>query len=343
INTSCSSGLVAAHQACQSLRAGDCDTAIAAAVNLMLTPHAWWGMSQAGMLSEDGRCRAFDRRANGLVPGEAVVAVVLKRLSRAQADGDPIHALIVGSGINYDGRTNGITAPNGAAQAELIGEVQARAKIDPGQIGYVVTHGTGTRLGDPVEINALDEVFGAKAPAPGYCALTSVKGAVGHAFAAAGLVNLVCAVQALTQRTIPPSLHCEERSDYIDWSRSAFEVNRERREWVSATPRVAAVSAFGMSGTNAHMLLREYEAPAVAEEGGPAYWLLAVSAKSGEALRERLADLATALRGRAWGAADVRSLGYTLLCGRQAFSHRCVVVAQDADDAIRLLECAAAG
>ncbi|MBB4730094.1 non-ribosomal peptide synthetase, partial [Xanthomonas arboricola] len=343
INTSCSSGLVAAHQACQSLRAGDCDTAIAAAVNLMLTPHAWWGMSQAGMLSEDGRCRAFDRRANGLVPGEAVVAVVLKRLSRAQADGDPIHAVIVGSGINYDGRTNGITAPNGAAQAELIGEVQARAKVDPHQIGYVVTHGTGTRLGDPVEINALDEVFGAKTPATGFCALTSVKGAVGHTFAAAGLVNLVCAVQALTQRTIPPSLYCEERSDYIDWSRSAFEVNRERREWVSATPRVAAVSAFGMSGTNAHMLVREYEAPALADEGGPAYWLLAVSAKSEEALRERLAALARTLRERTWSAAAVRSLGYTLLCGRQPFAHRCVVVAQDADHAIGLLERAAKG
>ncbi|PTY28515.1 hypothetical protein XAP3CFBP6996_022485, partial [Xanthomonas citri pv. fuscans CFBP 6996] len=343
INTSCSSGLVAAHQACQSLRAGDCDTAIAAAVNLMLTPHAWWGMSQAGMLSEDGRCRAFDRRANGLVPGEAVVAVVLKRLSRAQADGDPIHAVIVGSGINYDGRTNGITAPNGAAQAELIGEVQARAKVHPHQIGYVVTHGTGTRLGDPVEINALDEVFGATAQATGFCALTSVKGAVGHAFAAAGLVNLVCAVQALTQRTIPPSLYCEERSDYIDWSRSAFEVNRERREWVSATPRVAAVSAFGMSGTNAHMLVREYQAPALADEGGPAYWLLAVSAKSEQALRERLAALARTVRERTWSAASVRSLGYTLLCGRQPFAHRCMVVAQDADDAIGLLERAANG
>ncbi|WP_313914577.1 beta-ketoacyl synthase N-terminal-like domain-containing protein, partial [Tahibacter sp.] len=344
LNTSCSSGLVAAHQACLSLRAGDCDTAIAAGVNLMLAPYAYVGMTQAGMLSEDGRCYAFDRRANGLVPGEAVVAVVLKRLSRAQADGDPIRAVIVGSGINYDGHTNGITAPSGAAQARLIGEVYARAGIDARQIGYVVTHGTGTRLGDPVEVNALQEVFGAHTAERGFCALTSTKGNVGHTFAASGLVNLVCAVQALQHRQIPASLHCEEQSEYIDWERSAFHVNRQTRPWLSDGPRHAALSAFGMSGTNVHMVVREADAPVEAVQTGVApYLLMALSAKSAVALQQRLRDLRVLLQSRAWDAAAVQSLAYTLLCGRQHFAHRCVVVAQDVDDALHLLARAEAG
>ncbi|MCU1246934.1 MAG: pksN 5, partial [Acidobacteria bacterium] len=155
INTTCSSGLVAAHEACLSLRTGECDTAIAAGVNLMLTPFGYLSMGQAGMLSPDGRCYAFDERANGMVPGEAVVVVVLKRLAQAVADGDPIHAVIRGSGVNYDGKTNGITAPSGAAQTELLREVYERTRTNPREIEYVVTHGTGTKLGDPVEINAL--------------------------------------------------------------------------------------------------------------------------------------------------------------------------------------------
>ncbi|MCP3943733.1 MAG: polyketide synthase, partial [Desulfobacteraceae bacterium] len=150
INTTCSSGLVAAHQACQSLRAGECDSAIAAGVNLMLTPAPYMAMSRAGMLSEKGRCSAFDKEADGMVPGEAVAAVVLRRLSQAQADGDPVYAVIRGSGVNYDGKTNGITAPSGVAQTALLKSVYDRYRVNPGDIEYIVTHGTGTKLGDPV-------------------------------------------------------------------------------------------------------------------------------------------------------------------------------------------------
>ena len=159
INTACSSGLVAAHQAILSLRNGECDTAIAAGVNLLLTPESFIGMSQAGMLSGDGKCHAFDKQANGMVPGEAVAVVILKRLSRAEADGDPIYAVIQGSGINYDGKTNGITAPSGVSQTKLIKSVYDRYRINPEEIEYIVTHGTGTKLGDPVEINALIDAF----------------------------------------------------------------------------------------------------------------------------------------------------------------------------------------
>ena len=175
INTSCSSGLVAAHQACLSLRAGECDAAIVAGVNAIFTPHAYLTMSAAGMLSPDGRTYAFDRRANGLVPGEAVVALVLKPLSAAQADGDPIYAVLRGSAINYDGRTNGITAPSGTAQMDVLRQAYRNASVWPREIDYVVAHGTGTRLGDPVEIQALEEVFRESTEDRRFCALTSAK------------------------------------------------------------------------------------------------------------------------------------------------------------------------
>ncbi|WP_039806158.1 polyketide synthase, partial [Pelosinus sp. HCF1] len=152
INTACSSGLVAVHQACQSIRQQECDTALAAGVNLLLTPQMFQGMSEAGMLSEDGKCFAFDKRANGMVPAEAVAVVVLKRLSQAKADKDPIYAVIKGSGINYDGKTNGITAPSGASQTKLLKSVYDQYQINPEDLEYIVTHGTGTKLGDPIEV-----------------------------------------------------------------------------------------------------------------------------------------------------------------------------------------------
>ncbi|MCP5003507.1 MAG: SDR family NAD(P)-dependent oxidoreductase, partial [Planctomycetes bacterium] len=159
INTACSSGLVAAHQACLSLKNHECDTAVAAGVNLLLTPESYIAMSSAGMLSKDGKCFTFDKRANGMVPGEAVAVVVFKRLAQAEADGDPIYGVIRGSGINYDGKTNGITAPSGVAQKELLTSVYTQSHINPEEIEYIVTHGTGTKLGDPVEINALYDAF----------------------------------------------------------------------------------------------------------------------------------------------------------------------------------------
>ena len=342
INTACSSGLVAAHQACLSLWAGECDTMIAAGVNLLLTPATLVLMGQAGMLSPEGKCRAFDRRANGMVPGEAVVAVVLKRLSQAQADGDPIHAVITGSGINYDGKTQGITAPSGAAQTQLLQAIYERFRIDPNELDYIVTHGTGTPLGDPVEINALIDAFKPHTQRRGYCAVTSNKTNLGHTQAASGLVNLVTLVLAMRHATIPASLHCAEESEHIAWKASPFHVNKTATPWPARAdrPRLGAVSAFGISGTNAHMVVQSYTAETVETDAScrPLYYLLALSAKTGEALKERIDDLLVTLRARSWNSRALRAMSYTLLTGRQHYSHRCAVVIQGCDDAVYVLQ-----
>jgi acyl transferase domain-containing protein len=344
INTACSSGLVALHQACQSLRAGECDSAVVASANLILAPTNYILMSDAGMLSPRGRCFTFDARADGMVPGEAVVALVLKSVARARACGDRIHAMVRGSGINCDGKTNGLTAPNGAAQAELISGIYARAKVPPADIEYIVAHGTGTWLGDPVEVNALVDVFKRSVPPGERCALTSTKTNVGHTFAASGLVSLIGLVQALRHEMIPASLNCEQPSDYIDWQGSAFYVNTRTRAWPRSKGknRLGAVSAFGMSGTNAHVVVEgadqevEADAPPI---GAPGY-LLALSAKTEAALRERASALASWLRGNCPSvvAPSVAALTHTLLVRRQHFAHRRAVVIEDSYQALEVLE-----
>ncbi|WP_313920702.1 SDR family NAD(P)-dependent oxidoreductase, partial [Tahibacter sp.] len=349
INTACSSGLVALHQACMSLREGGCDSAIAAAANLLLTPNNYVAMSHAGMLSVDGECRAFGRRANGIVPGEAVVAVVLKTLSSALANDDRIYALIEGSGINGDGRTNGLTAPNGAAQAQLIEEVYQRAGVTADDIGYIVAHGTGTRLGDPVEVDALNQVF-AKSGKPGqFCALTSAKTNIGHTFAASGLVSLINAVLALRHGVIPASLNCEQLSDYFDWSGSPLYVNRQTTIWpdVAGRRRFAGVSAFGMSGTNAHVVLREFAHDVAATPLAHASpnFLLVLSAKTSLALQQRAADLLNQLQQQRgdWTPDNMAALSYTLLLRRQHFAVRLAFVAVDVSQAIAALSAISAG
>ena len=347
INTSCSSSSVALHQACQSLRDGECDAALVAGVNLILDPDTLDSMAQAGMLSPDGTCYAFDRRANGMVPGEAVAVIVLKPLSRAVAEGDPIDAVILGSGINYDGKTNGITAPNGVAQAELVRTVLDKAGIQPGQVEYIVTHGTGTRLGDPVEVNALSDAFcgGRTTTAhdtvatPARCALTSCKTNFGHTFAASGLVNVIALVQSMRHQTIPASLHFRERNEFIQWENSPFYVNAANQPWPARPDRarIGAVSAFGMSGTNAHVILRDHAASASTNTGLPRYHLLAWSAKSADALRERLRRFARLVETGGVTDAQLPEISRTLLLGRHHFAHRRAIVVQRLAEAIEAL------
>ncbi|MER0244121.1 beta-ketoacyl synthase N-terminal-like domain-containing protein, partial [Streptomyces sp. HSW2009] len=345
INTACSSGLVALREACLSLAHGDCDTAIVAGAALMTSDHDYTAMEKANMLSPDRTCYAFDERANGMVPGEAVAVLVLKKQRAAEQDGNPVHATILGSGINYDGKTNGITAPSGEAQSRLLTSVYDRYGIAPDSLDYIVSHGTGTRLGDPIETNALAEAFRPHTDRTGYCALTSVKPNIGHSMAASGLVNLICLATAMREETIPPSINSDQPSDYIDWQQSPFYVNREPRAWPATPgrPRRGAVSSFGMSGTNAHVVLQAPAAPPPAGHQVPQHHLLLVSGKTEEALTERLEALADHLAKGPDDAAYLASVSRTLMTGRHHFALRCAVVAQDREDAVRLLREAAAG
>lgn len=340
VNAACASGLVALHQACQSLRSGECDMAIVAAANLLPTPHGYRDMDQAGMLSPNGQCHAFDERANGMVPGEAVVAVVLKRIALARRDNDRIHALVAGSGINSSGRTNGITAPSGTAQAALVESVYRRHGIDPDQIGYVIAHGTGTRLGDPVEVNALSQGFRAAGPSnrrAGYCALTSTKPNFGSTLAASGLLSMVGMIEAMRHDTIPASLNAQRPNPFIGWQDSPFFINSRNRHWPRGQGRVrlGAVNSFGMNGCNAHVVVREYvdTTPAPPPEQ-PSDYLFVLSAKTEKALQRKIADLAAALESVPARLADVC---YTLLDRRHHFAHRHAFVAGSAAEAVRIL------
>ncbi|UUI85040.1 phosphopantetheine-binding protein [Bacillus halotolerans] len=345
INTACSSGLVAVHQACQSLRNGECDTAIVAGTNLLTTPEGYDSMDKAGMLSSDGKCYAFDKRANGMVPAEAVAVIVLKRLSKAEEDRNPIYATIVASGINYDGKTNGITAPSGRSQSNLIKEVYERFYINPRDMEYIVTHGTGTKLGDPIEINALAEAFKDYTEERSYCALTSTKPNIGHTLAASGIVSLISLVMSLKKETIPASINCEQVNDYIQWENSPFFINRENRKWTDkeGKNRLGAVSSFGISGTNAHVVLQSYASKGnikkrVHGKTELPFYLIALSAKTPAALWKKIYDLTDVLeKNRKIGAEELAEISYTMMDGRHHFDHRFAMVIKDREDAVHVL------
>lgn len=342
INTACSSGLTAFHQACLSLRCDDCDAAIAAGVSLILRPENYMDMAKAGMLSANSTCYAFDKRADGMVPAEAVAVVVLKKLSRALKDKNRVYAIVAGSGTNYDGKTNGITAPSGSAQERLYSSVYRKNKIDPQNISYIVAHGTGTKLGDPIEVHALSEAFRRFTDKRGYCAITSTKPNIGHTLAASGIVSLISLVLAFENETIPASIHCEQVNEYIHWEDSPLYINRENRAWKDepGKKRMGAVSAFGMSGTNVHVVLESYTKNNSRTEKLP-YYLLAISAKTKPALFRKLHDMADYFQ--ADPETDMASVSYTLIAGRCHFQHRCAVIVKDSRDAAEALEKAVNG
>nr|UUL70761.1 Malonyl CoA-acyl carrier protein transacylase [Vitiosangium cumulatum] len=259
VNTACSSALVAVHLACQSLRDGESSLALVGGVNLLLAPDSTVAMSRLGALSPDGRCKAFDARANGYVRGEGGGIVVLKPLSRALADGDSILCVIRASAVNNDGFSNGLTAPNPRAQEDMLREAYARAGVSPDKVHYVETHGTGTVLGDPIEANALSAVLGEGRPAERPLIIGSVKTNIGHLEAASGIAGLVKSVLAIQHRVIPPNLHFEQPNPYIRFEELRLRVPTALRAWPSeGEPALAGISSFGFGGTNAHLVL---EAP----------------------------------------------------------------------------------
>jgi microcystin synthetase protein McyG len=292
IDTACSSSLVAVHLACQSLRTRECNMALAGGVNLMLLPSASMAFSKLEILSSDGQCRSFDASANGIVRGEGCGLVLLKRLEDALRDRDPVLAVIRGSAVNQDGASNGLTAPNGPAQEAVLRRALSQAGVAAERLGLLETHGTGTPLGDPIEVEALSRVFGPQQSTDQICYLGAVKTNIGHLEAAAGIAGLIKAVLCLQHRRIPPNLHFSQLNPHIDLKGTPFAIPTHAIDWLGRDlPRVAGVSSFGFGGTNAHVVLEEYQAasPAAADRVVDATPRpLAVSARSAAALRELL-------------------------------------------------------
>lgn len=289
IDTACSSSLVAVHLACCSLRKGESTLALAGGVNLILSPAIAINFTKAGAMAPDGRCKAFDARANGYVRSEGAGVVVLKPFAKAWADADPIYAVIRGSAVNQDGRSNGLMAPNPLAQEAVLREAYRQAAVSPGNVQYVETHGTGTLLGDPIEAKALGTVLGVGRPPGRPCALGSVKTNVGHLEAAAGIAGLIKVALALRHREIPPSLHFEKPNPHIPFDELPLRVQTTLSPWPAGfDPALAGVSSFGFGGTNAHVVLEEAP-PAIIgmpdAERKIGTHLLPLSARTPEALR----------------------------------------------------------
>ena len=292
IDTACSSSLVAVHLACNALRAGECDLAIVGGVNVIAAPEPMVVMSKLMALSPDGRCRSFDAGANGYVRAEGGAVIVLRRQSDAEAAGDRIHALVRGSAVNHDGRSAGLTAPNPASQEKVIRAALARAGIRAAQVGYIETHGTGTALGDPIEVDALSAVF---AGSGGRCALGAVKTNIGHLEAAAGIAGLVKAVLALRHHAIPANLHFERLNPRIVLEGTPFHIPTALQAWTGPV-RFAGVSSFGVSGTNAHVVLTAAGQSPQVEQGVPRSLVLCVSGRGQAALRDNAGRLSALLR-----------------------------------------------
>ncbi|SDP27289.1 HAD-superfamily phosphatase, subfamily IIIC/FkbH-like domain-containing protein [Streptomyces sp. cf386] len=330
VDTACSSSLVAVHLAAQALRAGECDLALAGGVTLMVTPQTFVEFSRLRGLSPTGRCRSFSDAADGAIWSEGAGMVVLKRLSDARRDGDRILAVLRGTAVNQDGRSQGLSAPNGPAQEQVIRRALDRSGLQPADIDYVEAHGTGTTLGDPIEANALTEVFGASRPEGRPLYLGSLKSNVGHAQAASGVVGLIKVVQSLHHETLPRTLHADTPSRHVDWADSGLSLLREETAWPASAERIrrAGVSAFGISGTNAHVIVEEAEplAPEPTAEVPPGKHLFVLSGRSAQGLRGQAAALARHLADDSVALPDV---AHTLARHRSHFERRAAIVAEE--------------
>lgn len=336
LDTMCSSSLTAIHLACQSLREGECQLALAGGVNLSLHPNKYLLLSHGNFLASDGHCRSFGEGGDGYVPGEAVGAILLKPLSLALQDGDNIYAVIKGSQLNHGGKTNGYTVPNPNAQAELIAATYQQANIQPSMVSYIEAHGTGTALGDPIEIAGLNKVF--KHDEHSQYALGSVKANIGHCEAAAGIAALAKVVLQLQHQRLVPSILSETLNSNIDWSNTPFMVQQSLSEWPAPPQgsRIAGISSFGAGGANAHLILTEAPSQVTSASKAKSHYLLTLSAKTEAALKQRATDLKHWLEHHP--ATNLQQVSYTLNAGRSHFDCRCALVASSIDEVIQLLQ-----
>ncbi len=351
IDTACSSSLVAVHQACQSLRAGECNLALAGGVHLILSPQVTIFLSRTQALSPDGRCQTFDAAANGFARGEGCGVLVLKRLRDAVANRDNILGIIRGSAVNHDGRSSGFTVPNGSAQQAVIRSSLANAKVEPASINYVEVHGTGTSLGDPIEVRALGSVLSEGRSKENPLIIGSVKTNIGHLEAAAGVAGLIKVMLSLQNKEIPPNLHFNQPNPDINWDALPVVVPSSRMPWSSVSEghsdteekrRLAGVSSFGMSGTNAHIVLEEAAIlePVQAEVERPLH-LLTLSAKTEEALKQLAVRYDNYLA--AHPSLDIGDICFTANTGRSHFTHRLSIIASSSTQISEKLQYFSAG
>ena len=342
IDTMCSASLTALHEACEHLYRDECELALAGGVNLYLHPMTYIELCAVRMLSKDGRCKSFGKGGDGFVPGEGVGVVLLKRLSQAESDGDQIHAVIRGTSINHGGKTNGYTVPNPVAQKELVRAALVKAGVNARSVSYIEAHGTGTELGDPIEITGLTQAFAQDTQEKQFCAIGSAKSNIGHLEAAAGIAGVSKVVLQLKHQQLVPSLHAEELNPYIDFANSPFVVQQHLEAWrrpvmevdgVSREmPRLAGVSSFGAGGSNAHVVIEEYvpradasRASIVVSPSRPA--LVVLSAKNAERLKDQVEQLVAAIEQRLLGDTDLLDIAYTLQVGREAMESRLGLIA----------------
>lgn len=339
VDTMCSSSLTAIHLACQSILAGECTAAIAGGVNLTIHPNKYLGLAKGLFASSRGRCETFGNGGDGYVPSEGVGAILLKSLAQARHDGDRIYGIIKGSAVNHGGRTSGYSVPNPVAQQAVIARALARAGVNARAVTYLEAHGTGTALGDPIEIAGLSNAFAQQTGERGFCAIGSVKSNIGHCEGAAGIAGLTKVLLQLKHGLLVPSLHCTEVNDAIDFAATPFRVQRTLAAWpatpgdgedsAQVRPRLAGISSFGAGGANVHLLVEEHrdERPTEYENAGdrPNKVLLPFSSRSPEALQRLVGQFLASIDANEFGEQDLANIAFTLQEGRDAFDHRLIV------------------
>ncbi|KID83603.1 polyketide synthase [Metarhizium guizhouense ARSEF 977] len=351
VDTACSSSLVATHLACNALRQGECSMALAGGVSLLTTPGIHIEFSKLGGLSADGRCRAFSDDTDGTGFSEGAAVIVLKRLSDARRDGDDIHAVLRGTAVMHGGSSSGLTAPSGPGQVALLRNALARAAMEPGDIDYVEAHGTATKLGDPIEATALAEVFSTERSGLDPLIIGSAKSNLGHTQAAAGVVGLLKVVLSMRHNTLPRTLHVREPMTAVDWKRANMELVLENRPWLPNNNRLrrAGVSAFGIGGTNAHVIVEEPPPPAVEETGNialpslPATLPFVLSGQGDSALRAQAEKLRLHIESGVGKDSRLRDVAYSLATCRSHLHRRLAVMAGDKAETLEKLESVSAG